>query len=134
MIRKCINRNHGLIAHIMSSLIGSFRAEFLALLAYLSFLRWPFYYLLRRGATFSVGEKSVLAGLLAGYFFQNIFVFDNMTSYLLFFSVLCYIAWRNGGRLDSQQLSRPRPKTNKKTLPLPLSEFLFPLYLSPWLR
>ena len=48
---------------------------------------------------FSVGEKSVLAGLLAGYFFQNIFVFDNMTSYLLFFSVLCYIAWRNGGAI-----------------------------------
>ena len=71
----------------------------LALLAYLSFFALAFYYLLRRGATFSVGEKSVLAGLLAGYFFQNIFVFDNMTSYLLFFSVLCYIAWRNGGAI-----------------------------------
>jgi len=36
-------------------------------------------------------EKSVLSGLLAAYFFQNLFVFDNITSYILFFSVLAYI-------------------------------------------
>lgn len=68
----------------------------LALLAYLSFFALAFYYLLRPGEAFSVAEKAVLAGLLAGYLFQNIFVFDNMVSYLLFFSVLGYITWRNG--------------------------------------
>lgn len=68
----------------------------LALLAYLSLFALAFYYLLRPGGAFSIAEKAVLSGLLAGYFFQNIFVFDNLTSYLMFFSVLGYITWRNG--------------------------------------
>lgn len=42
-------------------------------------------------ASLSVTEKSVLTGLLAGYFFQNIFVFDNIVSYIMFFLVLAYI-------------------------------------------
>lgn len=41
--------------------------------------------------TFSPAEKSVLTGLLAAYFFQNIFVFDNIVSYILFFSVLAFV-------------------------------------------
>lgn len=34
---------------------------------------------------------AVLIALLAAHFFQNIFVFDNLTSYILFFAVLAYI-------------------------------------------
>ncbi|MDE1975477.1 MAG: O-antigen ligase family protein [Patescibacteria group bacterium] len=37
-----------------------------------------------------IGEKSVLTGLLAGYAVHNIFVFDNLASYILFFSVLAF--------------------------------------------
>ncbi len=40
----------------------------------------------------SVVEKSLVTGLLAGYFFQNLFVFDNIVSYVLFFSVLAFVA------------------------------------------
>ena len=40
----------------------------------------------------SIVEKSLFTGLLAGYFFQNLFVFDNIVSYILFFSVLAFIA------------------------------------------
>ncbi len=36
-------------------------------------------------------EKSLLTGLLIAYFIHNIFVFDNLISYLLFFIVLAYI-------------------------------------------
>ena len=36
-------------------------------------------------------EKSVLTGLFVAYFFHNLFVFDNLISYLLFFSLLAYI-------------------------------------------
>ncbi|MEK7480197.1 MAG: O-antigen ligase family protein [Patescibacteria group bacterium] len=43
---------------------------------------------------FDVFERSILTGLLAAYFFHNLFVFDNITSYILFVSVLAYIAWR----------------------------------------
>ncbi|HEY4514254.1 MAG TPA: O-antigen ligase family protein [Candidatus Paceibacterota bacterium] len=43
---------------------------------------------------FGILEKSLLTGLLAAYFFHNLFVFDNITSYLLFTTVLAYIASR----------------------------------------
>ncbi|HEY9584291.1 MAG TPA: O-antigen ligase family protein, partial [Candidatus Paceibacterota bacterium] len=40
---------------------------------------------------FSVTEKALLTGLLAAYWFQNVFVFDNVVSYILFFSFLAYL-------------------------------------------
>ena len=36
-------------------------------------------------------EKALLTGLLVAYFIHNIFVFDNLISYILFFIVLAYI-------------------------------------------
>ncbi|MBX4215446.1 tetratricopeptide repeat protein, partial [Candidatus Parcubacteria bacterium] len=66
----------------------------LALIAYLSLFGLAFWYLLRKGSSFTVVEKGVLLGLLVGYFFQNIFVFDNLFSYILFYSVLAYIVFR----------------------------------------
>jgi len=36
-------------------------------------------------------EKSVLTGLIAGYFFHNLFVFDQLISYILFVSLLAYV-------------------------------------------
>lgn len=44
-----------------------------------------------RAEVFSIVDKSLLTGLLAAYLFHNIFVFDNITSYILFFSVLAFI-------------------------------------------
>ncbi len=40
---------------------------------------------------FGVVEKSIMTGLLAGYFIHNIFVFDNLTSYIVFFGLLGYM-------------------------------------------
>jgi len=48
-------------------------------------------YLLWRKTELPIIEKSIFTGLLAAYFFQNLFVFDNLMSYILFFSVLGYI-------------------------------------------
>jgi tetratricopeptide (TPR) repeat protein len=45
----------------------------------------------RKDNPFSVTDKSLLTGMLAGYFFHNLFVFDNITSYLLFVSVLAFV-------------------------------------------
>lgn len=50
-----------------------------------------------RGLSYT--EKSILTGLIAGYFFHNIFVFDNLISYILFFSVLAYVHSRGGGKV-----------------------------------
>lgn len=64
----------------------------LGLLAYLALFGMALYYIWRRGEIYlSVTEKSIFTGLFAGYFFNNLFVFDNLVSYLLFFSVLAYL-------------------------------------------
>ena len=67
----------------------------LGLLAYLSLFGTALFYLWRRENNFSFAEKSVFSGLLAGYFFHNLFVFDNITSYILFFSILGFIHNQN---------------------------------------
>lgn len=70
----------------------------LGLAAYLSIFAAAMWLLWRPragGNGFSVAEKSILTGLLAGYFCHNFFVFDNVTSYILFGTVLAYIAYRS---------------------------------------
>lgn len=44
-------------------------------------------------------EKSILTGLIAAYFFHNFFVFDHLISYILFFSLLAYVHFRNSGKM-----------------------------------
>jgi O-antigen ligase len=39
----------------------------------------------------SITERSLLTGLFAGYLFQAIFVFDNLVSYIMFFTTLAYV-------------------------------------------
>ncbi len=36
-------------------------------------------------------ERALWTGLLAAYFFHNLFVFDNLTSYILYFALLAYL-------------------------------------------
>jgi len=48
----------------------------------------------RKSGSFSATERALWTGLLAAYFFHNLFVFDNIVSYILFFSVLAYLQWR----------------------------------------
>lgn len=66
---------------------------FLGLLAYLSIFVATLWVLWRSGV-FTIAERSILTGLLAGYFCHNFFVFDNVTSYILFGTILSYIVWR----------------------------------------
>src|SRR3989344_1486714 len=63
----------------------------LGLAAYLSIFVALIWTLARRSANLTVLERNVLIGLLAGYFFQNIFVFDNLTSYIVFFAIVAFI-------------------------------------------
>ena len=66
----------------------------LGFLAYISmFLATLYYVWHKRNTYFSVSEKSVITGMLAGYTFHNLFVFDNIMSYILFFTVMAYIYW-----------------------------------------
>ncbi len=60
------------------------------LLSYLSIFSFLVYYFLR-GDTFSVVEKSLLLGITAAYFVQNLVVFDNLASYLGFVTLLALV-------------------------------------------
>ena len=66
----------------------------LGLLTYLSIFAACGYYLLIRpfldktDATFTVLERGVLLGILAGYFTHNVVVFDNIVSYIFFAIIL----------------------------------------------
>ncbi len=71
----------------------------LGLLFYLSLYAIPLYLLYKAGSTFSSLERSTLTALISAYFFHNIFVFDHLVSYILFFSLVAYIQSRSGGEL-----------------------------------
>ncbi len=63
----------------------------LGLLSYLSLFGFSFYYLSRKDSPFSLMERSLITGLFVAYFFHNLTVFDNITSYILFVFVLAWI-------------------------------------------
>jgi len=63
----------------------------LGVLSYLALFVSALYLLWFKLKKFSVAEKSVLTGLFVAYFSHNLFVFDNMVSYILFFSLLAYL-------------------------------------------
>jgi O-antigen ligase len=77
----------------------------LGLTAYLSLFFFALFYIWRRQNGMSVVEKSILTGLLGGYFFHNLFVFDNLTSYILFFSILGYVHVRYILNIDEDEES-----------------------------
>lgn len=68
-------------------------AGILGLLSYLSLYAALLYALWNR-SNFSTIEKSLITGLIAAYLFHNIFVFDNLISYILFFSILAWVSSR----------------------------------------
>ncbi|HEY9480676.1 MAG TPA: O-antigen ligase family protein, partial [Candidatus Paceibacterota bacterium] len=72
----------------------------LGLLTYLSLFVATLWLVWKR-PDISFIERALLSGLLAAYFFHNLFVFDNLISYILFGSVLAYVHFK------STKLERP---------------------------
>ncbi|MCC6290761.1 O-antigen ligase family protein [Candidatus Nomurabacteria bacterium] len=68
-------------------------AGVLGLLSYLSLFVTAIYYLWRSRQTVII--KSLFTGLLVAYLVNNFFAFDNLTSYLVFFSFLAYLHYLN---------------------------------------
>ncbi len=60
-------------------------------LSYVSIFVALFYYIWRKNSQLQITERSLLTGMIAAYIFHNIFVFDNLISYIIFFSVLAYV-------------------------------------------
>ena len=61
------------------------------LLSYLGLYFAMLFYVWRKESTLSISEKAILTGLVGAYVFHNIFVFDNLVSYIMFFSVLGFV-------------------------------------------
>jgi len=66
----------------------------LGLLSYLSLFGALLYFMWKK-SDFSLEEKAIFTGFLAAYFFHNFFVFDNLISYIIFFSLLAYVHGRS---------------------------------------
>lgn len=62
----------------------------LGLLSYLAIFG-AFVLIVWKSRGLSTVDKAVLLGLVAAYFFQNLFVFDNLMSYVYFFSILAFV-------------------------------------------
>jgi O-antigen ligase/Flp pilus assembly protein TadD len=64
----------------------------LGFLTYASiFLALLFYIFKSNNESLTKNEKAVMLGLISAYVFNNIFVFDQISSYILFFTILAYI-------------------------------------------
>ena len=70
-------------------------AGFFGLAAYLLLFASAMYVLWRKlDDNWSVTERAVLTGMLIAYFVHNFFVFDNLSSYIFFFTILAFISTR----------------------------------------
>ncbi|MBI3632769.1 MAG: O-antigen ligase family protein [Candidatus Vogelbacteria bacterium] len=71
----------------------------LGLLAYLSMFGTVIYSIWKKSKVLklSLTEKSLLTGMFVAYFVQNIFVFDNLVSYTMFFTLLAYAHFDSRG-------------------------------------
>lgn len=87
----------------------------LGLLSYLSIFAAALYYLWRKGV-FTPTERAILTGLIAGYVINNLVVFDNVTSYLLFAMLLGYIAYR-GSEAEKAPSLVPRATLPRRAAP-----------------
>lgn len=63
----------------------------LGLIAYFSIFVAAIYVVTKKKDHFSVTEAGLIVGLLAAYFAQNLFVFDNLVSYFMFYAILAYL-------------------------------------------
>lgn len=64
---------------------------FVGLLAYLALFVALMFYIWKPAGPFTGAERAVLTGLIAAYCFHNLFVFDNLVSYMYFVVLLAYV-------------------------------------------
>lgn len=67
----------------------------LGLLSYLALFCAALWYIWKKSSKFDHYERILLTGLFVAYFVHNLSVFDNLVSYMLFFTMLAYIHTRS---------------------------------------
>jgi len=97
------DRSHNIVFDWLAS------SGILGLLAYLSMWASALYVLWKKYFLDASREKLVLAAvtssLLAAYFFHNFFVFDNIISYILFFTILAFVHFQAVSDKEKDTLS-----------------------------
>lgn len=116
------DRTHNIVFDwlIAAGILGFLSYFSLVALFFASLWGWP--KKMKPVIDLSVIEKALLTGLVAGYVFQNFFVFDNVISYILFFSLLAFLHWHRSktfGKLDKAE-SVSNPDIVKFYLPIAL--------------
>jgi len=69
-------------------------AGILGLISYLAIFAAALWMLWKSKNSFSLAERGIFTGLLAAYLIQNFFVFDNLLSYVMIFSILGLIHFK----------------------------------------
>jgi len=100
----------------------------LGLLSYLALYVFFLYTVWKKDQNLSFVEKSILTGLLAGYFFHNLFVFDNLLSYILFITLLAYLHSRTVLKNTKEGNGMSEDEVLKFVLPVASVVFLVVLY------
>jgi O-antigen ligase/tetratricopeptide (TPR) repeat protein len=75
--------------------------------------------------------KAVLTGLVTAYLFQNLFVFDNITSYIIVFTIASYIHALSGKtikKLSGEHFKIDRSTTDRVLAPIVLVLTIFVVY------
>lgn len=102
----------------------------LGLISYLALYIISLIYICKSDLT--IGQKSILIGLIIGYGVHNIFVFDNQTSYVMFFTFLAFVhSFKDGKKyswLGSSTVSRSEDSiTVQNYISIPIIIILFGL-------
>jgi O-antigen ligase/tetratricopeptide (TPR) repeat protein len=96
------------------------------LASYLFFFGSIIFYIWRAkgDGAFSIIDRSILTGLLVAYFIHNLFVFDNLTSYMMFIAVAAYVYHRT----SSVPVYIPKHELNRVILPITAIALVVALY------
>lgn len=105
------------------------QAGVLGLFAYLSLYVLLLIYVWKKGEGYTYADKSILTGLLSAYFFHNLFVFDHLISYILFFSLLAFAAERGTERRVRESHSYDGESVKNIGMPLVLIIAVAVLYV-----
>ena len=113
-------------------------AGIFGIVAYLALFFVPIYVMwLARDSknNFPIIEKSLWTGFLSAYFIFNLFVFDNIVSYIIFVFVLAYITWKGYFSVNSKIAKLTTNQTDVIAVVVTLIAItsLFFLVYKPWI-
>jgi len=101
----------------------------LGFLAYFSMYAALLYYLWRKESILTLTEKSIFTVMIAAYLFHNIFVFDNLISYIMFFSILAFVHSISSSKGTSGYYTKVFSSTTNTYVVLPVSVVLTCLFI-----